>query len=62
MTLPSGTADRIDALVASAEAKAARTCEICGKPGKRREGMWWMTLCDWHHAERERPGFKGFGR
>jgi hypothetical protein len=25
-----------------------RTCEVCGQPGKRREGGWIKTLCDEH--------------
>jgi hypothetical protein len=30
--------------------ESLRTCEICGQPGKLREGDWIKTLCDEHDA------------
>lgn len=41
------------ALVDFAEAMSYRVCEICGKPGKTREGGWILTLCDEHHENRD---------
>jgi hypothetical protein len=46
----SGGDERIDGMVLMAEAIAERTCEVCGKPGRPREGGWIRTLCD-EHAE-----------
>ena len=43
----------IAGMVTMAESWAARSCEECGKPGKRREGGWIRTLCDEHEAERQ---------
>lgn len=34
--------------VRMAEYEASRTCEVCGAPGKRRDGGWIRTLCDTH--------------
>jgi len=34
--------------VRMAEYEASRTCEVCGTPGKRRDGGWVRTLCDTH--------------
>ena len=42
--------------VARAESEAYRTCEICGEPGKPREGGWIKTLCDKHAEGRESIG------
>ena len=36
-----------------AEEWAINTCEMCGKPGKIREGGWMKVLCDEHEAERQ---------
>ncbi len=38
----------MNALIDSALKEAARTCELCGQSGIRRESKtgWWMTLCD----------------
>jgi hypothetical protein len=30
------------------EARSLQTCEVCGQPGKPREGGWIRTLCDEH--------------
>lgn len=40
--------ETINALIDSAQRKAARTCEICGNPGSRGESEtgWLMILCD----------------
>ena len=40
------TDSEIDKLIGEAEAKSAKTCEFCGKDGKRRGGGWVRTLCD----------------
>jgi hypothetical protein len=32
----------------AAALESFRTCEVCGQPGKRREGSWIKTLCDKH--------------
>lgn len=37
-------ADRITV----AEEQALVTCEVCGAPGKQRDGGWIRTLCDEH--------------
>ena len=41
----------VDGMVRMAESWAARSCEDCGAPGKRRSGGWIRTLCDHHEAE-----------
>lgn len=33
-------------LIAEAEEQSSKTCEICGKEGKLRQGTWYYTLCD----------------
>lgn len=37
-----------------AESLSVRVCEVCGKPGRRRQGGWIKTLCDEHHKATER--------
>ena len=38
------------------EEKSYTICEMCGEPGKPREGGWILTLCDKHDKERnDRP-------
>lgn len=55
--------DRIQAkvapIIADAQRRAAKTCEICGGPGYLRPGGYWQTLCDRHAAEegKELPPF-----
>jgi hypothetical protein len=34
--------------IEAAELESVRTCEVCGKPGKRREGDCIRTACDEH--------------
>lgn len=41
----SGFTDKMDAIIAEAERKSGVTCEMCGKPGKRRGRNWISTLC-----------------
>jgi hypothetical protein len=36
-----------------AESLSGKICEECGAPGKRTQGGWVQTLCDFHIAERE---------
>jgi hypothetical protein len=36
-----------------AQAISARTCEVCGAAGEKRNNGWVKTLCDVHHKERE---------
>jgi hypothetical protein len=38
--------------VEKAEQVAAVACEVCGQPGKRRNGSWIRTLCDEHAKEK----------
>ena len=40
--------DAISEHITTAELESIRTCEVCGQPGKRREGNWIRTLCDEH--------------
>ncbi|MET0410201.1 MAG: hypothetical protein ABW217_02845 [Polyangiaceae bacterium] len=43
------------AVISEAEELSGHTCEYCGAPGTlRRVADWRITLCDDHHAERER--------
>jgi hypothetical protein len=42
----SAETDEMSAAIREAERKSAVTCEICGQPGKSREGGWILTLCD----------------
>ena len=36
-------------MIASAEQESMRTCQVCGEPGRYREGHAWMrTVCDEH--------------
>ncbi len=37
------------ALISQYEQKSMVTCELCGKPGKKRPGGWIKTLCDDHN-------------
>lgn len=43
-----------DLAISFAEAMSNRCCEVCGKPGKHRQGGWVKTLCDDHFKARER--------
>lgn len=46
--------DEMLAVIAEAEKKSVVTCEDCGKPGRRRNGSWVRTLCDFCAATDER--------
>lgn len=41
-------ARELRAIIRDAEAEAARTCEVCGRPGRRRgtDHPWYEVLCD----------------
>lgn len=43
-----GGDEKIYTMVDLAESFSARTCEVCGSPGKLREGGWVTTRCDIH--------------
>jgi hypothetical protein len=43
-----GGDEYISGLVSMAQSMSYVTCEICGSPGKPREGGWIKTLCDEH--------------
>ena len=43
----------LDDMIREAEEQAEQTCEICGAPGRPREGGWIKTLCDACDAKRE---------
>jgi hypothetical protein len=43
----SGTTELLD-FIDEMEARSLRICEVCGQPGKTREGGWVRTLCDEH--------------
>jgi hypothetical protein len=40
-----GGNETIDKIIEEAEAKSAKTCEVCGKPGKLSGKGWYSTLC-----------------
>jgi len=40
--------DDICLRIETARLESFRSCEVCGKPGARREGDWIKTLCDEH--------------
>lgn len=46
------SSDEIDEAIDKAELKSSVTCEVCGEPGKTRNGGWIVTLCDKHNEER----------
>ena len=48
-----GGDDYVDGVVSMAEAISARTCEVCGNPGKERGNFWIKTVCDEHAQEQE---------
>ena len=43
-----GGDDYIQGAIAMAEEMSARTCEVCGKPGKPQGGGWIRTTCGEH--------------
>ena len=40
--------DAIRKRIEAAQLDSLHTCEVCGQPGRRREGDWIRTLCDEH--------------
>lgn len=46
--------DYISGCIAMAESMSARTCELCGKPGKLYSRGWWVTRCLEHAKEEGR--------
>lgn len=48
------TDDVVNAYIAMAESMSARTCETCGKPGKRRGTYWVYTACDEHTKDEDK--------
>jgi hypothetical protein len=42
--------DAIDQRIGIAMEEAYRTCEVCGQPGRQREGAYSKTVCDEHEA------------
>jgi len=50
----SGGDEKTDGMVSMAEAISARTCEVCGSPGKQTQGGWIRTLCKRHAQEQGR--------
>ncbi len=46
-----GGDEYIAGLDAMAQSMSYVTCEVCGSPGKSRNGGWIRTLCDTHAAE-----------
>lgn len=48
----SGTSEETERLIDIAEAKSAKTCELCGEPGEVKDiGNWYVTLCETCHQE-----------
>jgi hypothetical protein len=45
--------DAVCRRIEAAELESFATCEVCGRPGKRREGGWIKTLCDEHASAHE---------
>ncbi len=48
-----GGDDFITGAVWLAESMSGKMCEECGAPGKRTQGGWVQTLCDFHIVEKE---------
>lgn len=50
--------EEMNKLIREAETKSSVTCETCGVPGRRREGGWLKTRCDWcqEYWVKEREG------
>jgi hypothetical protein len=45
-----GTSELLD-FISEMENKSLEMCEVCGQPGKPREGGWIRTLCEEHYRE-----------
>lgn len=43
--------DILWSIISTAETASLSICEICGEPGKLRDGGWIKTLCDTHAKE-----------
>jgi hypothetical protein len=48
-----GGDDFVNGAVWLAESMSGKMCEECGAPGKRTQGGWVQTLCDFHIVEKE---------
>jgi len=46
-----GGTEACQKFIREAEVKSAKTCELCGKPGKLRRGNWFRTLCQKHYEK-----------
>jgi hypothetical protein len=46
--------EKLWAIISEYENKSGTICEMCGKPGKLRQGVWWKTRCDECQAEHEK--------
>jgi hypothetical protein len=44
--------DEVHKLIREAENKSLEICEVCGNPGKQRNGGWIKTLCEEHDKNR----------
>jgi len=40
--------DAISTVIEAAKVESFATCDICGQPGKPRDGSWIQTVCDEH--------------
>ena len=49
-----GTSEATEDIIEAAEEESYTICEMCGEPGKPREGGWIKTLCDRCSEERGR--------
>lgn len=55
-TIPKEIYEEAYHYISEAEEKSAKTCEVCGAPGKLGTTRGWCsTLCDAHRLEREKP-------
>jgi len=43
-----GSNEWVNQRILEAEEASMETCEVCGKPGRRRPGGWIRTVCDTH--------------
>ncbi len=46
----SGSSELLD-FISEMENRSLEMCEVCGQPGKPREGSWIRTLCEEHYQE-----------
>lgn len=52
--LDEGGSPEIYKAIEKAEKLSEYTCEVCGEPGKSRQGGWIKVLCNAHHEDREK--------